>query len=105
MRNPIETTRRPVLHEFRENRLRGDGYVNKEDEEGEETSGKKSEIKRIIGHAIITWEIKPLRFGDPHNTFKFPGLHTFLYVTRGRAYSRYTPLPISPFSHGWPLGA
>jgi len=41
MRVPVETTTRPVLHEFREKSLRGDGYVNKEGGEQEETGKAK----------------------------------------------------------------
>jgi hypothetical protein len=39
MRIPVEMTR-PVLQKFREKCLRGDVYVNKEDGEQEEETGK-----------------------------------------------------------------
>jgi hypothetical protein len=40
-RIPVGRTTRPVLPEFREKCLRGDGYVNNEDGEQEETGKAK----------------------------------------------------------------
>ena len=77
MRVPIETPTRPVLQEFREKCLWGGGYVNKEDEEREEETGKaKGENVRNKKGSSAMPSLrgnKPLRFGDPQNTLKFPG--------------------------------